>query len=303
MTNIEQQLCSLLEEKTYLEDIKTKLAIDEKTLLLLIRKLTSEGYLVNKSLNDKGNIYYYLKHNLNSNLQINMDNKESLRTIFISDLHLGRKKDKLKYLEYVYNYAIQNNIGIIFNLGDLIQGINYLQTDELKYKTVFKQIEYVIKKHPYDKNITNIILYGNHDYNCIKDNGLNIGSFIENNRYDLISVGFTKSMIEVDKNQIHLHHNNIIKIKEEYQNASGLIIFKGHSHKSQTDISDNIIVSVPSLSDAYPPTFNYKPLRGFLDVTFYLNKKSLIESIYIKKQIFSSGIHLANEEFIKTRKK
>lgn len=298
MSDLNIKILELIRENKSINEIQEILKIGPKKLMIQLRTIASEGYFINKQINSDGNIILKLKTDfVRQKFNINLDDKEELRVIFISDLHLGRKKDRLDYLDAVYNYAIKNNIGIIINLGDVVENVYHLPESQLAMKTIEEQIDYVIKNYPFDKNISNIILYGNHDLYSLTNYGLNIGKVIENNRYDLLALAYNQGSIFMKNDTIFLSHGGNIDYSKNQK-----IIFNGHSHKMMNNIlCDKIVIDVPALSDAVPSNYDYNPLKGFLDVNFEFNK-DMISKVFIKHQIMHYGIHQASETKIKVKK-
>ena len=127
MSDLNIKILELIRENKSINEIQEILKIGPKKLMIQLRTIASEGYFINKQINSEGNIILKLKTDfVRQKFNINLDDKEELRVIFISDLHLGRKKDRLDYLDAVYNYAIKNNIGIIINLGDVVENVYHL---------------------------------------------------------------------------------------------------------------------------------------------------------------------------------
>lgn len=298
MSDLNIKILELIRENKSINEIQEILKIGPKKLMIQLRTIASEGYFINKQINQDGNIILKLKTDfVRQKFNINLDDKEELRVIFISDLHLGRKKDRLDYLDAVYNYAIKNNIGIIINLGDVVENVYHLPESQLAIKTIEEQVDYVIKNYPFDKNISNIILYGNHDLYSLTNYGLNIGKVIENNRYDLLALAYNQGSIFMKNDTIFLSHGGNIEYSKNQK-----IIFNGHSHKMMNNIlCDKIVIDVPALSDAVPSNYDYNPLKGFLDVNFEFNK-DMISKVFIKHQIMHYGIHQASETKIKVKK-
>lgn len=296
MSDLNIKIMNLICEGKSINEILEILKIGKKRLLIQLRTIMSEGYEFNKNITPDGNINLELKKDLNkNNIMISTKKQENLRVLVIADLHLGRKKDKLEYLDAVYDYAIKNNIGIILNLGDLIENTYHLPANELKKKTVEEQIDYVIKNYPFDKNIANILLYGNHDLYSLTHYGLNVGKMIEKDRYDLMSLGYGLGYLNLNKESICLTHNKTCT------NTDYKIVFEGHSHRMMYKfINKRLIVDVPALSDATPASYDYNPLKGFLDITFEFNEQ-LVQQVYIKQQIIHYGIHTSCESKFKIR--
>lgn len=299
MSDLNIKILGLIREGKSINEILDVLKIGKKRLMLQLKKIVSEGYDFNKNVKPNGSICIDLKKDINSFfINVCLEQEENLRVIFISDLHLGRKKDRLDYLDSVYNYAVKNNIGIIVNLGDVVENVYHLPEKQLAKKTIEDQVEHVIKNYPFDKSIANLILYGNHDLYSFSNYGLNIGKLIETNRYDLISLGYMNIRLLLKKDSLCLTHGISDSL---YSNTNSRAIFSGHSHKTKNNFSKgHTTFFVPALSDAIPSNYEYKPLKGFLDVTFTF-KDELISKVYVKQQIIHYGIHQASESNVKVR--
>ena len=302
MNNLSKEVIKLINENYSLFDIEKKLNIDNKTLSEILKNIRFNGFNLQKQYFSDGTIYPTIKKDLSiqnpSRIKLNVQDS-SLRAIFISDLHLGSIYDDPKLINIVYNYAIKHNIHVIFNAGDLIDNI-YPDSDQiLKNTTVESQLKKVLRIYPYDSSIINFILYGNHDYKSITDDGLNIGVFLENKRYDLISLGFGTSTIFLKGDSIGVTHN-IRKNQELPENVA--ITFKGHSHKSKNSFKENKVIFVPSLSNYISTSYEYAPLSCFLDTEIIFVGKS-IERVNIKQlAIVNYEIRLANEEALILKK-
>ena len=69
---------------------------------------------------------------------------------------------------------------------------------------LYSQIEYFIKKYPYDKSINNFMIFGNHDYHSLHFDGFDISKTIKNSRYDIIPIGFGQGNVNVKNDNIIL---------------------------------------------------------------------------------------------------
>ena len=118
------QLTSLLTKDLSIEETLKKLNCNRQQLLEYLKKLKAINYYFEYHVFD--NKKTILTSNYDSNgTGVNIySNKKILSAIAISDTHCGSKFERVDLLDEVYNYATKNNIHIIFNLGDLIDGKN-----------------------------------------------------------------------------------------------------------------------------------------------------------------------------------
>lgn len=206
----------------------------------------------------------------------------SNKIIIISDTHFGSTYDNYSYLDTVYNYAINNNITDILHGGDLTQGtpkpVNKNCID------LCKQVKNVIDFYPYDKNIKNYILLGNHDNN-IYNNKNNILTMFDE-RKDLELLGIVK---------IYLNwYNYLISISHYIKNHNldilriePLINFAGHRHDLK--IKDNTLF-LPTLSDDLKYYGNNENYPAFLhaeiiDNKLFIYKYDFINSKEVNKKL------------------
>lgn len=296
MNNINLEVLKLINKGLSIVEISNQLNIDYKRMSEILKNIRNYGYNLQNKYYSDGTIIPTIKKEIyvDNRSRISIDVKDSVfNAIFISDLHFGSIYDCPELLGIVYEYALKHNIHVIFNAGDLIDNIYPESNQILKNKTVASQLRKILQSYPYDSSIINFILYGNHDYRSIIDEGLDIGILLENKRYDLISLGFESSVIKLKSDSIGITHN----IKHNQKPPEGVAItFKGHSHKSKNSFKDNKVIYVPSLSNYDSHTYEYPPLAGFLDSEFGFIGKS-IETVNIKQfAIVNYEIRLANEE-------
>lgn len=246
MTEKEILIFDMIEEGISLNEMAYYLKLSPRQVHQKIQKLTSEGYFISPIYYNDGEIKYCFdkpmgtKHTLN----LSIDGSNKFKALVIADMHLGNSLENLGYLYKAYDYARDNNIHVILNCGDLIDG-NFTRGKQI-ISNVDEQIERVIKYYPHDKNILNFICYGNHDYSAYAC-GRDIAVALSKNRPDLISGGYGFSLINVLRDQFVMSHplNNI-----NFKPMPNKVILEGHHHKAMFKIErNNYIVSVPPLSD------------------------------------------------------
>lgn len=163
-------------------------------------------------------------------------------------MHLGTKEERLDLLNLLYDYAMKNGIHLIINGGDLINGL----TSERKNicRTHLEQCEYFIENHPFDINILNICVLGNHDVKGLRKDGVNFARILENYRTDFAIAGIENGHILVKNDFINMYHplscdcNNTPMKK---------VVLVGHSHQYKVKIiNDNVLIYIPALSNYVP---------------------------------------------------
>ena len=293
-----EEVWKLIKEGKSLNDIQKLYNFDCFTFSNILKAIRDNGFNLKSTYYSNGNIIIYPNKNLElsrpNKVRINLEDNK-LRTLFISDLHIGSIYERPALLKKVYDYAETHNIHIIFNTGDVIENIYEDRLDVLKNKTLESQIKKLLKVYPYNPDITNFIVYGNHDYKSLMDSGFDIARYLQEKRYDLVSLGYGTAEVYLNNEVISLVHN-LKKNNGTEEIERSILTFKGHSHKSKNSLKENKIIFVPSLSEYETATYEYRPLVCFLDVEFiFIGKK--IERVNIKQlAIVQNEIRLANEE-------
>ena len=298
MKQLQEQIIKLMCEGQSLNEIKLKLNLPDNMFLSAIKGIRSSYQNYKKVFYDNGTVFYLpeeRKIELPPNKIEVISTQKSFRAIYISDLHCGNKRQRLDLLPRVYEYAIKNGISIIVNTGDVLENIYSIPKDELKQKTVEGQIKSLVRNHPYAPNITNLIVYGNHDYRALTDQGIDVASIIEQERHDLVSLGYGEAFVKVKEDEFALQHN-IARVRHTPLPVGPRIIFKGHSHKMKYNLKKGqVVINVPALSDAKPESHEYPHQKGFLDVEFTFKEDDKFDKVYIKQLCAEKDITIASE--------
>lgn len=292
-----KQVLDMYSQGLSLSEIHEKLGLSITEFNKVLKAIKDAGYNTSKSYTSDGRIIVKLNRTLdlktNNTIRINVKDR-ILRAIFISDPHIGNEFDRPDLLRTVVNdYAKKHDIHLIFNGGDMIENIYPDTPHKLTSPTVESQVKKAIRVHPYNPDIIYFNLYGNHDYKSILEDGFDVGRYIEERRFDMVSLGYGRCIINLKDDTIALVHDLKKNNRNSLPNNTSLI-FRGHSHKSKN--RENKIIYIPSLSDGDTSCYEFKPLVGFLDVEFIFFEKK-IAKVNIKQLAFVNGeIRLANEE-------
>ena len=292
-----KQVLTMYEQGMTLSEIHEKLGLSITEFNKILKAIKDAGYNTSKSYTSDGQITVRLNRTLDfkssNTIRINVKDR-ILRAVFISDPHIGSEFDRPDLLRQVVNdYAKKHDIHVIFNGGDMIENVYPDSPRKLSSPTVEQQVKKAIRVHPYNTDIIYFNLYGNHDYKSILEDGFDVARYIEERRFDMVSLGYGKCIINLKDDTIVLVHDLKKNNKNTIPNNTSLV-FRGHSHKSKN--RENKIIYIPSLSDSDTSCYEFKPLVGFLDVEFIFYEKK-IAKVNIKQLAFVNGeIRLANEE-------
>ena len=291
MTNIEVQLINLINNNKSLNEIEDILNLTRKQIYRKLLKFKNNGYAITNEYYYNGDITYLLhstdkvSKNIENNVIINMPDKENtFKAIVISDIHIGCDKQGLNALNYIYDYCIKNNIHIILNAGDLIDG--WFGQNKKLNKDIEHQLQYLIKKYPFDKNILNFICLGNHDLNSYQKFGIDLKIILANYRHDLVAFASGIGHVHVKNDDIILCHP-INHNKSKFSEIEDSIIFKGHHHKYATDFNEffhNHIICIPTLSNIF--LNNQFPLPSALEIEFTINSNGKFTEGIVNQLIF-----------------
>lgn len=245
MTEKELLIFEMIDEEFSLNEMAYYLKLSPRQVHQKIQKLINDGYFISPIYYDDGNIRYNFEENYKKHtLDLSINDSHKFKALVVADMHIGNSLENLSYLYKVYDYARDHDIHIIFNCGDMIDG-NFTRGKQI-IRNVDEQINKVIKNHPYDKHILNLICFGNHDYSSY-EGGRDISVALSKNRPDLIGCGYGFSLINVLRDQFVLCHplNDVC-----FKPMPNKLILEGHHHKPMFKIErNNYIVSVPPLSD------------------------------------------------------
>lgn len=253
MSSLEKRIVDLIKQGKSNIEICQKLNLSKDTFRDILLNLKNKGLEYDKRyLINGGTLYTPNKEqngkNVSSGVTLLLKNKDELNALLISDLHLGTKEERLDLLNLLYDYAMKNGIHLIINGGDLINGLSSERKNICR--THLEQCEYFIENHPFDINILNICVLGNHDVKGLRKDGVNFARILENYRTDFAIAGIENGHILVKNDFINMYHplscdcNNTPMKK---------VVLVGHSHQYKVKIiNDNVLIYIPALSNYVP---------------------------------------------------
>ncbi len=291
MTEINNKIYDLLITGYTINEIADMLNLSPKQIHQRIIKMKNQGYLLTQEIYSDGEIKYiqnlYLPEIKTNTTNLKLTTN-SFKAMLISDLHFGNEKQNITYLNKIYDLCVKENINIIINAGDIIDGPS--SKGKQIITDINKQIKYTIKNYPYDRNILNLICFGNHDYDALQKTGRDIKLTLENARPDFIGLGYAFGIINLGNDQIIVSHKTT---GLPFHPVTNKIILSGHHHKlAFTEKADSFLVNIPTLSNL---CFNEKhKLPGAIIMDLSLNKEGFIkngyfESLLINKKIYTIG--------------
>jgi len=252
MKNESNLLLKLISENKSLNEISSILGLSNKQLFTRLSMLRNSGYLFDREYSYNGEINYsfhnpFIKDNIPT-IKI-PQNTNTIKVMVISDTHLGHIDDSIECIDSMYNYCAKEGINIILHAGDFFEGIYTERKKQCKFDSAVEQINYGLNNYPYEKNILNFILLGNHDATFLTKTGIDIQEILLNRRHDLIPIGYGESDISIGNFTITMRHQiSNVKMKSDVDNK---LFLYGHGHSFSTNCDTGhtvLFVHIPALS-------------------------------------------------------
>lgn len=257
MTDINEQLIRKIMQGKNLNEIEQLTGMSRKQIYERLKILKTQGYIFDRQYCYNGQIYYKLGEVLQdkkaSTTIVTSKSENTFKAVLISDMHFCSGLERLDAVDAVYNYCKKQNINVIINAGDVIEGncsINGRTLGKELIENLESQVKYLIDNYPVDKDILNFVCLGNHDASVLKNIGLDVGETLINNRHDIVPIGYGLGLLNIKSDIIVVKH----EMKEQKDSGPMYkLVLKGHSHKMKVTNSDTFVtVSIPNLSDNLP---------------------------------------------------
>ena len=302
---IDNDIMELIKQNYSTNEILDIINISREELYKRIMNIRNNGFGVYRNCSVNGDIIYGNVNTISTsnrsknNLKLEIpEETRSFKAVLISDLHLGGNHERLDLLNNVYDYCAGNNINIILNCGDLIDGLYHDLNPTLK--DAEKLINKLINDYPFDKNILNLICLGNHDLYFLDKFGINLKNLLLNHRHDLYPIGFGNAKIIMKNDAIYMKHKLSNNYAERQISKANPVIFEGHKHFSEPKIylvEDENRFCAPTLSNSFIYNSGYP---GFYEIEFKFNKTGQFSFINVKLYCFKKKkMFLADEVNLK----
>lgn len=299
MENLEIKLLDMLKMNKSMYEINKELGTSNDDIYKMLFDIKSK-YSEFKSIINKGNIQYTNFYDLfkNDNTYINMDSdNDKIRIMLISDLHLCHQNESLKAVNAMYDYVVKNNIKLIFNLGDFIEGYN--SNKQCKFDNYKRQTRYALFNYPSDKSVTNFLLLGNHDISLLLNKNIDVARIIARERDDIVVTGIGASNVYLNNFRFRFRHEISDYPVNHLLSFNNGIIFKGHSHRYKVTSRGPVVnIYIPNLSDVKTNN-TCCPFPSMVDMTLHFNfKSSHIDNVALKRYIYYSHNFILMDEQI-----
>lgn len=298
MSDLIKRILELTSENKTINEIAYELNLTNKQLYNIFNTIKSKGLEFSKKYYYNGEIKYTLNKNpINSvnHTLITSPEDRQIKMLLKSDCHIGSVYERIDLIKKCYEYCTKNNIHIILDCGDFIDGI--VGGNKKIHQNAMDQIDYFLKKYPFDKDIITFGILGNHDLNTLLYDGINFEKVIESYRHDIVSLGYEKGSLNIKNDTIFLSHPiaNYEPINTEDSYVGKKLILEGHSHRSAIiDVDQHLKIKVPSLV-----TFETKDYPSFMVITLNFEQYGYIGSLNLEHYLFiNNNIIKVNDIFV-----
>lgn len=287
-------LLDLINSGKNCNEICKELNITNKQLYVKLTNLKNKGFFFERKYYADGEIFYKPITNISNLKKIRNESFKLIRTskgddilkvLAFSDIHFGNKLERLDLVDRAFNYAIKNNIHILFCCGDIIDGT--FSKGEKTIRDVYSQIDYFIKKYPFDKSILTFGVGGDHDYSSLSGTGQDFLEWINNYRHDVVVSSYNNNGVSIKDDVVILHHT----VQGGMIFKGGSILLMGHKHLYRTFINNDnnrLCVYVPSLSDIN------ESLPTAVEMTYEF-KNGKISNVLSKQILFGDKDYVLSE--------
>ncbi len=282
-----KDIIKLIKAGASISEISSALNLTHKEIYEELLKFKNNGYSFDKKYFYDGSLRYSLNYNFSksNNTRIEIDSN-TFRSVIISDLHIGSSLERIDLLNQVYNYCIKNEIHIIINGGDLVNGMFGVPSIHDNH---FDQINYLLDKYPECNNILTFVLLGNHDVDSLLTSGIDLKCVLENYKHSIIPIGYGNAKILIKNDSLTLVHPLGSVCDYKYTGSNSNLILRGHGHMMK--LSDSMLY-LPTLSDIFTHGDMYP---GFLDITITFDEKNKFKLINLKHLIFDDELKIKSE--------
>ena len=277
---INDEVLNRLRKDNTVSKICHDLRLDRETLFNIIKGFKENNLYFYPKICSNGDIVFsQKKQNSDDSINLRVDDG-SFSFVSISDTHIGSIYDAPDRLDVIKEYIDQNEIRLLVNTGDLIDGpIHENQSMEKRMNSLDDQIKEFINRYPYIDG-TNVVVLGDHDLKYKTDDGYNINKALKNERIDLKVYSSGAGVVKINSKEILLCHDaSDTRIKSRITDDQ--ILISGHSHMYMnnsrfTSYGSTIKVVCPSLSNL--PMYNHN-MPGFLKFSLLYRSGELIKVI------------------------
>lgn len=188
-----------------LTNLCEELNLNEFEVLSMVRFLREEGInIITKRFDD--DIYLFNQGELEPTheniFSLNTNLNQEFKFVAISDTIFGSKSQQLSILNDIYLKAYQMGYTSVIHCGNLSEGlypITSIYADTNFLDDTLRQVDYITEYYPRIEGMKTYFITGSKDEKHLKNNKINIGKRISLVRDDMIYLGNSSCVINIDK--------------------------------------------------------------------------------------------------------
>lgn len=323
MNQYDSKILELLKKRRTVLELETLSKRYPSQVAQSITHLKNKGYMIKKILESGGLKYTLVKQNnqISDKQEVAITKiSKQFKILVISDTHIGGIYEEPDKWKMAYDYAEENKIPYVLHLGDIIEGSKYRNHKNDHLKTVQEQIDYMTAIYPKRKNVTTLLILGNHDQHSHAQS-VNIAVPIERRRLDMMVLGDNTALLKIKNLKVLLNHTDTnpphksIEERMEYNHNllvtkySGIdLILNGHFHVSRVYLHKNgaPIIYLSSLCQKKEKkNEKNKTIESMNELTFFSNgsQNNDLNVVRIKSILLTPELKVVSETEIPLEKK
>ena len=188
-----------------LSNISKNLELNEYEALGLISELKNEGInIITKKYDDDIYMLNQGEGELSddNSYSFKTDSNNEFKFVAISDTRFGSKYQQLSVLNDIYSKAYDLGYMNVIHCGNISEGlysITNIYSDTNFLDDTLRQVDYITESYPFIEGIKTYFITGSKDEKHLKNNKINIGKRIGDNRNDITYLGNSSCNIKIDK--------------------------------------------------------------------------------------------------------
>lgn len=199
------RLREISQKETSLTTLCEELKLNEFEILGMIRTLRENGInIITKVFDD--DIYMFnqgeREFNEENTFDLEVDNNNEFKFIAISDTIFGSKYQQLSILNDIYLKGYLMGYQNVIHCGNISEGlypITSIYADTNFLDDTLRQVDYITSHYPYIEGMKTYFITSTKDEKHLKSNKINIGRRINAVRDDIIYLGNSSCIININK--------------------------------------------------------------------------------------------------------
>ena len=212
-----EKIKQLTKKEISLSDISQQLGINEYEVMALIRELRLTGInIVTQQRDDDIYMYNHGEKELSdeNSYQFYTDEENEFKFVAISDTRFGSKSQQLSILNDIYIKANElgfHNVILCGNITEGLYSLNNIYSESNFLDDTLRQVDYITEYYPAVEGMKTYFITGAKDEKHLQSNQINIGKRIELARSDMVYLGNSSCIVNIDKARMQVFNPKLVK--------------------------------------------------------------------------------------------